>query len=472
MMIGEQEIVQRFLTTRRQVHPEVVNYIRSRNDPRIIDQILARLPADTLVVSTQHIPGWKGERDGVRFLPEPRLEVLAGADGSSSSSGNFEDFLYYFRDRYNHLGEMIRARTPAVPVQALTRNAMYRQQQECTIVGMVADIRTTSNGHRLAEVEDPTGQIAVLFNKGRPVFPEAERLVPDEVIGVRGKLSQDGKLFFADTLIRPDIPVTHAPYRSERPGNAVFISDIHVGSDTFMEKEWERFSHWLAESDSQYLLVAGDLVDGIGIYPNQDAELVIKDIYEQYAALGELISALPSHLTIVLSPGNHDSVRGVEPQTAIPKQFRKGFPKNCVFVENPSLLSLQGVRVLMYHGRSIDDMIGLIPDASYAHPQQMMEEMLRRRHLALTYGKRVPLAADKKDRLVIDPIPEVLHTGHIHTSGITTYRGVLGINAGAWQSQTSFQKQMNIHPTPGRAVVLDLQTLQTELFDFTQPVAG
>ncbi|MDD1671631.1 MAG: DNA polymerase II small subunit, partial [Methanomicrobiales archaeon] len=100
-------------------------------------------------------------------------------------------------------------------------------------------------------------------------------------------------------------------------------------------------------------------------------------------------------------------------------------------------------------------------------PQQMMEEMLRRRHLALTYGKRVPLAPDRKDRLIIDPIPEVLHTGHIHTSGITTYRGVLGINAGAWQSQTSFQKQMNINPTPGRAVVLDLQTLTPQVLDFT-----
>ncbi|MDD1673154.1 MAG: DNA-directed DNA polymerase II small subunit, partial [Methanomicrobiales archaeon] len=277
----------------------------------------------------------------------------------------------------------------------------------------------------------------------------------------------DGKLFFADTLIRPDIPLTHAPYHSDRPGQVVLISDIHIGSDTFMEKEWERFVSWVEQSDTRYLLIAGDLVDGIGVYPNQDAELVIKDIYEQYAALGEMLSLLPRGIRIVLSPGNHDIVRGVEPQPSIPEMFRKKFPSNCIWVENPALISLQGVRVLMYHGRSIDDMIGLIPDASYAHPQQMMEEMLKRRHLALTYGKRVPLAAEKFDRLVIDPIPEVLHTGHVHTTGITTYRGVVGINAGAWQSQTAFQKQMNINPTPGRAVILDLQTLATKILDFT-----
>jgi DNA polymerase II small subunit len=472
MMLGEQEIVQKFLTTRRQVHPDVVRYLREQNDLSLVDQILAHVPSDALVVSAHHIPGMRGEQDGIRFLPEPHLEVLRGVDGSPTPSGNSGDFLHYFRDRFTRLGEMIRTRAPAIPIQALSRNSLYRQQQECTLVGMVSDIRTTTRGHRMAEIEDLTGQFPVLFNRDRPVFADAERIVPDEVIGVRGKLSSDGKIFFADSIVRPDIPLTHAPYHSERPGKAVFISDIHVGSNTFMEKEWNRFVEWMDQCDAQYLLIAGDLVDGIGIYPNQDTELVIRDIYEQYATLGEMLSALPHRIRIVLSPGNHDIVRGVEPQPTIPAAFRKGFPDSCVWVENPSLLSLQGVRVLMYHGRSIDDMIGLIPDASYAHPQQMMEEMLRRRHLALTYGKRVPLAAEKVDRLIIDPIPEVLHTGHVHTSGITTYRGVLGINAGAWQSQTAFQRQMNVHPTPGRAVILDLQTLQPEVLDFTRPVAS
>jgi len=60
----------------------------------------------------------------------------------------------------------------------------------------------------------------------------------------------------------------------------------------------------------------------------------------------------------------------------------------------------------------------------------------------------------------------VLHTGHIHIMGITEYRGTLSINSGTWQSQTAFQKQMNINPTPAKAVVLDLQNLQTKVLDF------
>ena len=70
------------------------------------------------------------------------------------------------------------------------------------------------------------------------------------------------------------------------------------------------------------------------------------------------------------------------------------------------------------------------------------------------------------DRLVIDPLPEILLTGHVHICGVTRYRGVLGVNAGTWQSQTAFQKQMNVNPTPGLAVVVDLQTLIPETFSF------
>ena len=76
-----------------------------------------------------------------------------------------------------------------------------------------------------------------------------------------------------------------------------------------------------------------------------------------------------------------------------------------MLVENPALVNLQGVRVLMYHGRSIDDMIGLIPGASYDQSGLMMQEMLQRRHLAPAYGRRTPIAAGRTNRLIIDPIP-------------------------------------------------------------------
>ncbi len=128
-------------------------------------------------------------------------------------------------------------------------------------------------------------------------------------------------------LYRPDIRIDNAPFKSEQPGKAVFISDTHVGSDTFLEPAWNRFADWLADSDYSYLLIAGDLVDGIGIYPGQDAELHIKNIYEQYDAFGAMMQDLPSRMKIIISPGNHDVVRGAEPQPVLPEQFTQNVPE-------------------------------------------------------------------------------------------------------------------------------------------------
>jgi DNA polymerase II small subunit len=464
-MLDAQEITHRFLDTKLQVHPEVVRYILENNEPDLIERILASVPKDAIVVSAKHIPGIRPTRDGTRFLVDPEVEVVAGSAGTSGAINGTSDYLHYFRDRYARLGGMIRSRAGSMPIEGLIRNTRYRQE-ECTVIGMVVEVKTTTNGHRIAEIEDSSGTIPVLFRKDRPAFADAERIIPDEVIGVKGKLSSDGRLFFAEILYRPDIRIDNAPFKSEQPGKAVFISDVHVGSDTFLETCWNKFADWLSDSDYSYLLIAGDLVDGIGIYPGQETELTIRNIYEQYDAFATMMRNLPSRMKIIVAPGNHDVVRGAEPQPVLPEQFTRRFPSNCVLVENPALVRLQGVRVLMYHGRSIDDMIGLIPGASYDQSGLMMEEMLQRRHLAPAYGRRTPIAASKTDRLIIDPLPEILHTGHVHIKGITTYRGVLGINAGTWQSQTKFQKQMNVNPTPALAVTVDLQTLIPETFSF------
>ncbi|QSZ67467.1 DNA-directed DNA polymerase II small subunit [Methanofollis aquaemaris] len=472
-MLCDEEIVARFLDASFQVTQDVVDFIKEQDDPTLIDRIIAGAPTNSFVIDHSSIPPAstpetpKKMRDGIRFLADPEIEVLQGKENTAKGIREFEEYVNYFKDRYTKLSAVMRSRIQPIPIEALGRNGRYREE-EISFTGMVSDIRNSAKGNKIVELEDPTATMRVLFNRSRDGFEEAEKLLPDEVIGVKGKLSNDGNIFFADNLIRPDIPINNAPFRSERPGKAVLISDVHVGSDTFLEDAWHRFADWLSDQDDVgYLLVAGDMVDGIGIYPNQDKELVITNIYEQYRAFGEMLAALPQRIKIVLSPGNHDVVRGAEPQPAIPPEFRDGYPPNCIWVENPAMVLIQGVRVLMYHGRSYDDMIGMIPGASYRHPEEIMEEMLKRRHLAPTYGLRTPIAPGRDDRLVIDPVPEVLHTGHVHISGIKRYRGVLMVNAGTWQSQTAFQKQMNLVPTPAQAVVLDLQSLEPEVFDFS-----
>jgi DNA polymerase II small subunit len=241
------------------------------------------------------------------------------------------------------------------------------------------------------------------------------------------------------------------------------MSDTHFGSNTFLHEEWNTFVKWLnceigneksiklAES-IKYIVIAGDIVDGVGIYPEQEKELSIIDIYEQYEEAAMQIDKMP-RIKIILAPGNHDAVRQAEPQPALPSEFAELFPKNVMHVGNPALLDIEGVKLLIYHGRSIDDMVTKIPRLDYSKPHQAMIEMLKRRHLAPLYGNRTLIAPEKEDYLVIDDVPDIMHSGHVHTYGTTFYRGIFLVNSSCWQSQTEFQKKINLNPIPGNVAV-------------------
>ena len=92
----------------------------------------------------------------------------------------------------------------------------------------------------------------------------------------------------------------------------------------------------------------------------------------------------------------------------------KDFGDNLTFTANPVLLDLAGVKVLCYHGKSLDDLVSL-RDLSYDNPIGMMKELLNRRHLAPIYGAKTPLAPEKQDHLLIRDVPDIFVTGHVHS---------------------------------------------------------
>ena len=409
------------------------------------------------------------------------VTVISDITGHSTCVGEYMQFVQYFRDRYSRLSEIIRGRTNARPIESLKRRSFRRGgdggSEEISIIGMVSDISSTTNGHKILSLEDPTGSFSVLIrNSDKELFELASRTLLDEIIGVTGSVTNDGSLMIATKIIQPDVP-NNVHRRSRSHGKAMLISDVHVGSSQFLEEAWLDFLDFLkGESDSEsmrelagnirYLVVAGDLVDGIGVYPDQEMELNILDVYEQYRKAAEYFREIPEHIRIIISPGNHDAVRQAEPQPALPESIQAYFPQNIIFVGNPALLELDGVRVLIYHGRSIDDLVASIPGVSYQEPAGAVLEMLKRRHLAPTYGSRVSISPEKKDYFVIDPVPDIIHTGHVHTLGVQRYKNVLLVNSGTWQNQTEFQKRVNLMPVPARVPIVDLEDFDVKILSF------
>jgi DNA polymerase II small subunit len=408
------------------------------------------------------------------------VKILSDITNNSTCIGDYDEFVGFFRSRYSVLGEMIRGRVSARPIEHVRKNGRRNstlggggngEKIEVSIIGMVGDVRATANGHRIVELEDQTGSVSVLLSKDGPLAGAPVLL--DEVVGVTGQPSMDGGLFIASSITYPDVPYTNQPRRAEEPAVVALLSDIHVGSDTFMEDQWLQFLDWLNEGEGdlvsrlRYLVIAGDLVDGIGIYPGQEKELTITDVYDQYARAAEYIGMMPKHLRVVIAPGNHDAVRQAEPQPALTEEVRGMFKGgNVTFVGNPSAVEIEGVRVLIYHGRSLDDLVSSLPGTSYAHPELAMAELLKRRHLSPIYGGRVMIAPESRDHFVIDPLPDIIHSGHVHTVGVTRYRGVLLANSGTWQGQTEFQKRMNIQPDPCRIPLVDLKTGEVKIVKF------
>ena len=374
------------------------------------------------------------------------IEIIGGSDisGNSTCTGTIDDFIRYFRSRYEQLKRLVMDRvgvaTPIAAVKDLKR--------DCAIVGMVAECITTKNGHTRLRLEDPTGSIPVLLHKDGPL--KDELFVDDEVVGIRGSPSAKGDMLFAKELYRPDIPQDNRWVPSDTSSCIAFLSDIHIGSREFLVNNWEKMINWLktdpAAADIQYIVMPGDVVDGIGAYPDQQKDLIIEDIYKQYEALAEYVKQIPDDIKIVMHPGNHDACRLAEPQPALASIYTKGFDSNVIMTGNPINLKVEGRTVTSYHGKSIDDWISAVRGLSYDDPLKVMKEMCMRRHLAPVYGMRNALAPEKKDYLVMDHKPDIFVSGHVHGAGTMVYRGVRLINASTWQSQTYHSRLASLLP--------------------------
>jgi len=102
----------------------------------------------------------------------------------------------------------------------------------------------------------------------------------------------------------------------------------------------------------------------------------------------------------------------------------------------------------------------LIHDLDINKPIDAMKEFLICRHLAPVFGEKTQIAPAEKDFLVIDRIPDIFHTGHMHINGSGKYNNVTMINSGCFQAQTDFMKSFGIDPTPGIVPIIELDTLK------------
>ncbi|EGP94650.1 DNA-directed DNA polymerase [Nitrosarchaeum koreense MY1] len=390
-----------------------------------------------------------------KILFDPTLRITTGE--------GVKGYNALFSSRFNKLKRIISDRPESRMLKSIASVKTAKTDDDMYVCGLVTSRSVERNITKLV-LEDPSGLFeGIVFDN--ELQKTAGSLLNDQFIMARIGFGKNAGFIIKD-LISPDVP-DQTSNRSETETYAVFLSDLHIGSKYFMEEEFTEFVSWLSSPDSvarkiRFVLIGGDLVDGVGIYPNQDKELVCQTIEEQLKKVEELISKIPSYIKIFIMPGNHDPGRRALPQPAIPKKYNSGLweRENVFMVGNPAVVSLNGVKVMMFHGQSIDDIVKTTPGLSYDKPTKVMKHLLRARHLSPIYGSQTPIAPEMEDLMVIDDIPDIFHVGHVHRAELDMYKGILLLNSGSWQKQTPFQASVGMTPNPGIALMVNLKTFK------------
>ena len=424
-----------------------------------------------------NMPDWRREdfpMDAVDAIVN--VEVHYDITGNSITEGKMGDINDAFNDRLERLRKLIIAnsRLPRRPLEIARlqaeRSRFQGRENVAVAIGLVNDPRHTKNGHLMFSLEDSSGEMNCLLmnRKGEDRIIEHSRIVesglmPDDVVGVSGSFSQDGGMFYIDDLHFP-MHDRHEKKFAEQAVSVAFLSDVHLGSKTFLEAQWHKMVRWFNTNPLartiKYLVLSGDCVDGVGIYPGQDKELLIKDFYKQYSSFAELVELLPDWVECIMLPGNHDAVRPAEPQPTLEPEIQQDY-NSTMFVGNPCDFSLDGVRILSYHGKSIDDFVAGLRNVTYKDPVEAMRQMLRRRHLAPQWGGKTPLSPEPEDGLVIREVPDIFVTGHVHGHACVDFRGTTLIQSSTWQDQTSYQRMLGFQPKPCMLTVVNLGTHKT-----------
>ena len=400
---------------------------------------------------------------------------------SPDLSKKFEvkDFLTYFRNRFSEMRNVLQEHSELDKLVSIGK--ISGSSQNISVIGIVYDKRITKNKNIIFEIEDLTGRIKVLINQNKPeLYKLAEEITLDSVIGFKGSGNKD--ILFINEIIFPDCTL---PERKKSPFEeyALFIGDLHYGSKLFLKDNFLKFIDYLNNIENpevskiKYLFIAGDIITGVGNYPNQEPDLKVVDLEEQFLGIAELLGKIRKDIKIIISPGNHDCVRLMEPQPIFDEKF--AWPiyemENVILTKNPSTVNIgarenfSGLDVLNYHGFSFfyyaKTLSHLIKQKAANKPELIIQYLLKNRHLAPTHTSTqyCPL---EKDAHFIRKIPDIFVSGHTHKSAVSYYNNILVVSTSCWEAMTPYMEKMGSVPDFCKVPMVNLKTRAVKILDF------
>ena len=413
-------------------------------------------------------------------VEKPSLKILSSPI-MSGKKVEVKDFVSYFRNRYNLFKDILEGEANLEDLVSI--NKISESKQKFSVIGMVYDKKVTKNKNLILEIEDLTGKMKVLINADKvELLEKGEDIALDSIIGFKGVGNKE--ILFVNEIFFPEanLAVRKKGFIEEQ---ILFIGDIHYGSKNFLEKDFLAFINFLNNGSSEdfdvskvkYVFIIGDLITGIGNYPGQEADLLIPNLEEQFKGIASLLAKIRKDIKIIISPGNHDCVRLMEPQPFLDEKY--AWPlyelENVLLTSNPALLNVgetevfEGFDVLTYHGFSFpyyaNNIPSLMVEKTMNSPEKIMKYLLKNRHLAPSHSSTQYFPSEK-DELAIKKIPDIFVSGHTHKSGASYFNNILVISSSSWEGKTAYQEKFGNEPDHCKVVAFNTKTREIKILDF------
>ncbi len=461
-------VIRKMLEMGYQVEPEAVRrLLEQEGEPelvlRILEQIIRSEPRQKgklLVVRLRDVKPFvrPATEPGLAETVAPAFDVLFDPTNQINPTIDASGYVFLFRDRLERMSSLMRNRPDFFQIEKLNaiKTPVSGKKVLAKVVGLVVS-KKTSGGYMSLTLEDDTGYLRLMCTDD--AIRRVEEVLIDEFVLAEVESLPRG--YYARNVYHPDVP-ERVMNTSSQKVYAVFCSDLRMGSPDFDALAFGRMVDWMngdlgeleIVSRIAYFVLNGDLIENPLA---RDSWLNERGVEACYRELAGYLSRIRRNVRIFVVPGEMDATRGALPQPAIIRKYAKLLyeMKNVSMLGNPSMVKMHGVNVLLYHGQSLDEVFKQLQSASETRPTSGIRALLKARHLAPSYGGLISLAPEKRDLLIMERVPDIIHCGHVGIADEDVYRGTLMVSTPSWTDGTKSLSRIQ-----GRVALVDLSTFE------------
>lgn len=440
------------------------------------------------------------ELDMIKKIRKYKVDVVFDYKNLGQKS-TINNFILYFNKRYDYFFDILKSQIDEeklYKISKLKEPGIKNSKIKVECFGLVDEINETKNKHIIFTIEDKNSKIKCLINSNKlnkssnmfdlELKQKIESLCLDEGVVVKGSLGDD--IIFVDDIILSSKENILNLKTIQKDEYVAFLSDFHVGSKVFVDVDFQKMIDFLCSKTQskklneiakkiKYIIINGDFIEGIGVYPNQEKDIAISSTELQYKRIAKYLNQIPKDKCILSIAGNHDVARLAEPQTRI--KYEKAYPlynmENFICFSNPCSFNLykdeknSGLNFFLYHGGSLfyyADKIKFLREGGGARiPNKVGEFLLEKKHLSPSHGSNVYIPDSEIDPLKIIENPDFFILGHTHKMAITkNYKGCSIISCACWSELTDNQEKLGMYPDVGKLILTNIKTRKIEILNF------